>query len=240
MKHHLIYQIFVSVLLLCQAQAGGVLVYKNHASFDDSFAHAIPYDSIENHGFVIWVNAGDKKLRFEKSQFHVWIELPKSLPAQIANPNEIASINFKLGEVEKFTNRFKKAEPLTKASIGLLRGAAEQLQSGNVRYQSTWIPKQDYEKILADTLADAEKRQEMEKTAKLEALERERMTLESEAKQRIAEAEKARQEREAKREARVAEVLDEIQAIRAEISELESKIIALGRESEDLAAKNNE
>lgn len=240
MRSTLPLQCCLLILSLAKSLGAGVLVYKQHSFHSDSLAKAITYDSIESDGVVTWATVGGNRLRFEKTQFHTWTELPKSLPARIATDSEVDELALQLNQLENFSKRFSNAAPLTKATLEMFREAANQLRSGKVRYESNWITRDEYENILAETSAATAARIAKEREEKAALEKRKQLMIEAEEERRLAEIQRERQEREARRQARISKLKSKITDIRTEINDIESNIISLGHRMSELAAENDE
>jgi hypothetical protein len=205
------------------AHGEGVLVYKNQAFHSDKAAYALRYDRIEGEGFVTWVIVGKERKRFEKTQFHVWLELPMALPTELTSEHELASILTQRDEIEKFSKRFPNAAPIARKSLDLHGEWCVKIREGMVRHLGEWMPKKAYLDLQAKREAEAQE-------AKAEAERKQKEIVESEMERKLAEAQQARQRQEAARMAAV-------DAKKAEIRELQDKISSIEESTNRLIQK---
>jgi hypothetical protein len=214
------------------AHGDGVFIYKNQPFHPDKSAYAFRYDRVEAEGFVTWVIVGTERKRFEKTQFHTWVELPTTLPADVTSTHDINSILAQREEILKVSTRFPNAAPIARQSLELHNEWCTRLREGIVRHGGTWVPKKDYLDTQAKKAAEA-------KAAKELAEQKEREKIELETKQRMAEAEAARQKREATRIAIIDAKQAEVRELRKEIDSIEDSTTRLIRQLETLADKES-
>jgi hypothetical protein len=182
----------VSFAFLADAAAQGILAYKTQNYHKDSDAKILVFDSIQPEGFVTWVTVKGKRLRFEKTNFHTWVILPRELPQQIILDEEKKELSEAIKEIRDFTSRFPGAKQYTQETIDFLESAQRSLANGKVWKQSNWITAQEHEKSLEEArIAEnmVQRRLEEAKANKLRLAK-----LEAEEIQRLAKAERAAME----------------------------------------------
>jgi hypothetical protein len=99
---------------------------------------------------------GKERKRFEKTQFHVWLELPMSLPNELTGDSDLASILTQRDEIEKFSNRFPNAAPIARKSLDLHGEWCVKVRAGMVRHLGEWMPKKAYLDLQAKREAEAQ------------------------------------------------------------------------------------
>jgi hypothetical protein len=206
------------------AHGEGVLIYKNQPFHPDSAAYAFRYDRIEGEGFVTWVVVGKERKRFEKTQFHIWIELPTVPPAEVTSTHGIQSITAQRDEIQKTCTRFPNAAPIAKKSLELHNEWCRKLADGMVRHRGEWMTKKDHVELLAKEAAEA-------REAKDAAARKRKEIVELEMEQKLAKEQEARQREEAARTALVDAKKAELRELQDEIDSIEE---ATGRLIEDL------
>lgn len=214
------------------AHGDGVLIYKNQPFHPDKSAHAFRYDRVEGGGFVTWVIVGSERKRFEKTQFHTWVELPTALPAEITSAEDITSILAQRDEIQKVCTRFPNAAPIAKQSLELHNEWCTKFRDGMVRYRGEWMSKKAYTDMQAKQVADVQAAKEL-------AEQKERERIELETKRNMAEAEEARQRREATRIAIIDAKQAEIRELREEIDSIEESTTRLVQQLETLTDKES-
>lgn len=203
--------------------ADGILAYKNQTFHNDKDAQLIRYSSVESKGLVTWVVSEGKRIRLEKKQPHVWVELPNTLPSNIVLPHEITGVSEKVTEIREFVRRFPKAKEASKATFELYISAEENLKKGKVRYQGEWMESADYKSILAENM-----KRDAEAQAALVKAREDRIKLEQAIEARkIAELESIKAKEKAEKEAikarQTAIKSRRIQELEAEIQNLETE-----------------
>ena len=137
------------------ARGEGVLIYKNQPFHPDNSAHAFRYDRIEGEGFVTWVVVGKERKRFEKTQFHLWVDLPRDLPAEITSPQAIDAITAHRDEIQKTCTRFPNAAPIARKSLELHNEWCKKFAEGMVRHSGQWLTRKEHAELLARREAEA-------------------------------------------------------------------------------------
>lgn len=148
----------ITVLMLgCGAlSADGIFAYKNQSFHDDKDANLILYDTVEPGGLVTWVVSGGKRTRFETSQPHEWIELPTTLPANLVLPYETSAVSEKVREIQKFVKKYPRSAKACESTLQLHVSAEEKLKTGELRYQSKWMTREDYGEIVAERMREGQ------------------------------------------------------------------------------------
>lgn len=205
--------ITILVLGCGSLSADGIFAYKNQSFHDDKDANLILYSSVDPSGPVTWVVSGGKRIRFETSQPHEWIELPSTLPANLVLPHETSSVSEKVREIQKFVEKYPKSTKACESALQLQLSAEKKLKAGEVRYQSEWMNREDYREIVAERKREAQMAQ-----ATLVKAREDRIKLEEAIKS------KELASKEAIHFGRVQAIEAEIQGIEAENKLLKSKI----------------
>ncbi|MCW1885204.1 hypothetical protein OKA04_10735 [Luteolibacter flavescens] len=211
----------------------GVLVYKNQTFHPDQSAPAIRYDRIEGEGFVSWVFVGKEKKRFEKTQFHLWLELPQDLPHDVTSDYDLKAISLRKDEMEKFTKRFPNAAPIAKKSLDLHIEWCAKIKEGMVRHGGEWMPKKTYLDLQAKIAAD-------EQAAKDLAERKSKELVESEMQRKLAKEREVRRIKEAARAATVDRHKAKLRKLQDEIAEIEESTDRLVGELKTLVEKEKQ
>jgi hypothetical protein len=214
------------------ARGEGVLIYKNQPFHPDSAAYAFRYDRIEGEGFVTWVIVGKERKRFEKTQFHTWVELPTVPPADVISPQDITSITAQRDEIQKACTRFPNAAPIAKKSLELHNDWCKKLGEGMVRYRGEWMSKKDYDDSQAKQAAD-------EKAAKELAEKKRKEMVESEMARKLAKEQAAREQQEAARMAVIDEKKAELRELQDQIDTIEESTNRLIEDLKNLIEKES-
>lgn len=142
----------ISVFMLSSGSlcADGIFAYKNQYFHNDKDAHLILYSEVDPGGPVTWVVSGGKRIGFETSQPHEWIELPTRLPANLVLPHETTSVSEKIREIQRFVEKYPKSAKACESVLQLQVSAEDKIKSGQVRYQSEWMTRENYREIVAE------------------------------------------------------------------------------------------
>lgn len=212
------------------AHGEGVLIYKHQPFHPDASAYAFRYDRIEGEGFVTWVIVGKERKRFEKTQFHVWVELPTVPPPDVLSPQDINAVTAQRDEIQKTCTRFPNAAPIAKKSLDLHNEWCKKFGEGMVRHRGEWMSQKDYE--------DSQAKQAAEEQAAKELAERKRKEMvEAEMERKLAKEQAARQRDEAARMAIIDEKKAELRELQDEIGTIEASTSRLIQDLKTLIEK---
>ena len=211
------------------AHGEGVLIYKNQPFHPDASAHAFRYDRIEGEGFVTWVVVGKDRKRFEKTQFHTWVELPTDPPAEATSTQVIAAITAQRDEIQKACTRFPNAAPIAKKSLELHNEWCKKFTGGMVRHGGQWMTRKEHTDLLAKQVTEAREEKE---TA--ERIRRKKAEL---VEQKLAEEQEIRQRQEAARTALVDAKKAELRELQDEIDSIDESTDRLIQDLEALSGK---
>lgn len=173
---------------------------------------------------------GKERKRFEKTQFHTWVELPTTLPTEVISDRDITSIVAQRDEIQKTCTRFPNAAPIAKQSLELHNEWCAKFQDGMVRHAGEWMSKKDYADLQAKRATEAREAKELAERKRREAVERE-------MEWQLAKAQQARQREEAARRAAIDAKKAELRELQDEIGSLEESTDRLIRNLETLAGK---
>jgi len=209
------------------ARGEGVLIYKNQPFHPDNTAFAFRYDRIEGGGFVTWVVVGKERKRFEKTQFHVWVELPTTLPAELTSAQDAATIIAQRDEIQKISTRFPAAAPIAKQSLALHNEWCTKLQAGMIRHRGEWMTKADFVALQNKQAADEQALKEL-------AERKHKEMVETEMARKLAKEREARQLQEDARMAIIDEKKAELRDLQDEIGTLEESTKRLVQDFKNL------
>ena len=127
------------IISLPTAKADGILVYKNQSFHSNDLAHAIIYQRIEPQGVVTWATTSGQRIRFEKTQFYVWAELPSSLPNEIMSDAEKNWLTSQIAPIEKIRKDYPQTIAMTDRTFEMLDDARTNIGAGKIRHEGAWI-----------------------------------------------------------------------------------------------------
>lgn len=200
--------------------ADGIFAYKNQSFHDDKDANLILYSTVEASGPITWVVSGGKRIGFEASQPHEWMELPTTLPANLVLPHEAVAVSEKVREIQKFVEKYPKSAKACEPALQLQISSEEKIKNGEVRLQSEWMTREAYSEIMAERKWE----DQMAQAALVKARENRIKMQEDQIKLEESMRSKERAAKEALRFSRVQAIETEIQGIEAENTSLKSKI----------------
>lgn len=229
------------------AKADGILVYKTQPFHSNELAHAFIYQRIEPQGVVTWATTSGQRIRFEKTQFYVWTELPSSLPTEIMSDAEKNWLTSQIAPIEKIRKNYPQTIAMTDRSFKMLDEAKANIGAGKIRHEGAWIELEAFKNaILAkENVARAKEkaRAEAESSRLREEAANERKKKEVEAanerKRIAAETEMERAKATRIMEQQRLESLARTNEINRALPEVESEIEELQIENNRLATKLN-
>ncbi len=123
----------------------GIVVWKERHFHNDDRAQAFVFDHMKPSSEITWYHMGAERMGFEKNQFFKHILLPPSLPAELAEPEQLASYRQQFAELDAFATRFPAAAALLKAQLEVMRSVIADYEAGQVYFSGQWMPRADYE-----------------------------------------------------------------------------------------------
>lgn len=235
------------IIPLPTSKADGILVYKNQRFHSNNLAHAFIYQQIEPQGVVTWATTSGQRIRFEKTQFHVWAELPSSLPNEIISDAEKAWLASQIAPIEKIRNDYPQTIAMTDRTFTMLDEARTNIRAGKIRHEGAWIELEAFKTAISAKENEARAKERVRAEAESSRLreeaanERKRKGEETanERKRISAETERERAEATRIKEQRSLESLARTNEINRALPEVESEIKDLQLENNRLATKLN-
>lgn len=156
----------------------GIVVWKEQRFHNDDRARAFVFDDMRATPEITWFSKGSQRMGFEKHQFFQYLLLPPSLPAELAEPEQLIPYRQQFAESNAFAKRFPSAARILKPQLDVMKDAIADFEAGQVYFSGEWMPRADYEskvaardKILREKAARREA-ERLEAERKRQAMER--------------------------------------------------------------------
>lgn len=235
------------IIPLPTSKADGILVYKNQPFHSNNLAHAFVYQRIEPQGAVTWATTSGRRIGFEKTQFHVWAELPGSLPNEIISDAAKGWLASQIAPIEKIRKDYPQTIAMTDRTFTMLDEAQTNIRAGKIRHGGAWIELKAFQNAISakenEARAKERVRAEAESSRLREEAANERKRKEevtaNERKRIAAETEMERAKATRIKEQQRLESLARTNEINRTLSEVESEIKDLQVENNRLTTKLN-
>lgn len=145
-----------AIAVICAVSAGntraaGVAVLKEQVFHNDASARPVVYTRIiDSNGPYLRIVHGGTKLDILRSKLVARVELPDAIPAMIREEKDIASLRVTLAALREFTTRYPKSLPFLEKQTQSLAGHVARFDAGEVRFEGTWITRNELARILDD------------------------------------------------------------------------------------------
>lgn len=134
----------VCALGVCGARSAGVAALKEQVFHRDSSARAVVYSRIiDSRGPYLRIVSGSSNIEILRSNLVARIELPDRIPASIMEEKDIAPLRETLADMRKFTARYPRSAPVLKQQSGALASYISRFDLGDVRFEGTWISRNE-------------------------------------------------------------------------------------------------
>lgn len=146
--------------LTVTAHSAGVAVLKEQTYHSDASARPVVFTRIiDSNGPYLRIVNGGTKLDILRSKLIERVELPDALPETIREEAEIAPLRETLAALLRFTAKYPRSLPFLEKQTGSLAAHVARFDAGEVRFEGTWITREELAKLL-----DARRRGEQEKS----------------------------------------------------------------------------
>ena len=152
--------------------AGGVAVLKEQSYHRDSSATPVVYlRIIDSHGPFLRIVTSRRNVDIYRSNLADYIETPSSIPQSIQTEADAAVLRTWLSSIEAFSTRYSRSSALLAPCEETISAHLERFDSGEVRFEGSWIPPEEFTSILERRKREAEalRREEIEWVIRNEA-----------------------------------------------------------------------
>lgn len=127
----------------------GILVWKDQPFHRDASASAVLYSRAEYTGPVMQFHIAGQRRSFTSGQFYRYIAFPKNAMMQFTDDAHYYALERSYQELLAFSNQYPNATPLLSERLQRMDAIMKGSDSGKVFYNSTWMARAEYDKILA-------------------------------------------------------------------------------------------
>ena len=153
-------------------QSAGVAVLKEQSFHRDSTAKSVAYlRIIDSHGPYLRIVTSRGNVDIHRSKLADRIETPSSIPRSIQTEADAAPLRVSLSSIEAFSTRYALSSALLAPCAGTISAHLERFDSGEVRFEGSWITRGKRASMLERRQREAEalRREEIEKVVQNEA-----------------------------------------------------------------------
>ena len=152
--------------------AGGVAVLKEQPFHRDSTARPVVYlRIIDSHGPYLRIVTSRGNVDIQRSRLADYIETPSSIPQSVQTEAEAALLRTWVSSIEAFSARYSLSSALLAPCGGTISAHLERFDSGEVRFEGTWVTPQELASMLERRKREAValRRDEIEEVIRNEA-----------------------------------------------------------------------
>ncbi len=140
----------LAALTAASAHAMGIVAIKEQAFHEDSSATVFMFSEMIDGGApFIKFRVGSKDFTFDRVKVAAAVEIPPSIPENIATPDEIKPLRTSLADLTSFSTRFPKSGTDLAPHIATLSDQVSRFDQGEVRHRGKWLPAGDYASLQA-------------------------------------------------------------------------------------------
>lgn len=144
-------------ILLGTVYAGGVAVLKEQSFHRDSSAIPVVYlRIIDSHGPYLRIVTSRGNVDIHRSKFADYIETPSSIPQSVQTEADANLLRTWLSSIEVFSARYSRSSVLLAPCEGTISAHLERFDSGEVRFEGTWVTPQELASMLERRKREAE------------------------------------------------------------------------------------
>jgi len=138
-------------------RAAGVAVLKEWDFHRDSTAKPVVYlRIIDSHGPYLRLVTRRGNLDIPRSKLANQVEVPDFIPSRIVEEGDAVSLRTHLAAIRKFSARYPLSAALLEPPADALAGHLARFDAGEVRFEGSWMARNDLDSLLADRRRDVE------------------------------------------------------------------------------------
>lgn len=143
-------------VIWCLATSGvalaqsGIVVWKDFPTQTDADVRMVAFDRMMTAGGTTWFYKGEKRRGFEKNQFFRYVIVPPSLPAELIKEEQYTKLHDHFDEISNFAKHFPGTGSILNPQLGVMRGVLDDFAAGKVYFTGKWMPRADYDKLMAE------------------------------------------------------------------------------------------
>ena len=123
--------------------AAGVAVLKEWSFHRDSTAKPVVYRHIiDSHGPYLRIVGGKTNMDIFRSKLVDRIEVPNSIPANLAEEEDVSSLRESLAATQAFSKRYPLSAPILHPVVSALSAHLALFDAGQIRHEGTWFTRE--------------------------------------------------------------------------------------------------
>lgn len=154
---------------LCEG--AGIVAWKEHSFHEDSLADVAVYSRKRHNGVEGIFNIKGKEFYIPSGRYW-FLELPNSLPMELADTFQYESLLRQKSEMAAFLKRFPKSSPVLDPWLKQLKEYQDKYDSGKYFVNGAWIEKSIYEQQQAELKEQRKQRRLKEEQKRQEATQK--------------------------------------------------------------------
>lgn len=137
-------------------RAAGVAVIKEWDFHRDSTARPVVYlRIIDSRGPYLRLVTRRGNIDIPRSRLANHVEVPDFLPARIMEENDVSSLRMQLAAIRGFSVRYPLSAGLLEPLVTALAGHLARFDAGDVRFEGSWMARNEYDLLLANRRREA-------------------------------------------------------------------------------------
>ena len=171
MKHLFPYIIGLLIFFVVLCEGAGIVAWKEHSFHEDSLADVAVYSRKRHNGVEGIFNIKGKEFYIPSGRYW-FLELPNSLPMELADTFQYESLLRQKSEMAAFLKRFPKSSPVLDPWLKQLKEYQDKYDSGKYFVNGAWIEKSIYEQQQAELKEQRKQRRLKEEQKRQEATQK--------------------------------------------------------------------
>ncbi|MEI8039749.1 MAG: hypothetical protein WCJ14_15315 [Verrucomicrobiota bacterium] len=148
-------RVWLAGLIWCLAVSGlavaesWLVAWKEQPFHSDASAKVFVADRMEDKGPITWFYKGSQKKGFAKNEFYRCLSLEPGVPAELTNPEQLASLKFNFEKLSGFAKQYPNSSEILHPQLVAMRAMLDNYQAGKAYFAGRWLPQAECEALIS-------------------------------------------------------------------------------------------